>query len=327
MASASADWLIETIDRQRLLGTILGGDAEVLRVIHPTLGELSISLDALRRVRRIKSGDAALLDAGEYTTGNCAKSVVDGDTVELANGDALHGTIDRVDAESLTVASQGQSRAAPWGVVREVRFEANAPESKGGSVSVLLRLTDGSTLRATRLDWKSAQVEADVLDGKRVRLSPEQVRAVEVLGGRRTWLSDLKPSAYSHRPILGATYEAVSDANVVGGPLSCAGRRYDRGVGLHSPCRVEYPLSRRFRRFRADVGIDDSAGSLADVRLRVIVAGRTIAEIAGLRFRRPPRSIDADVKDAESLVIEIDAGRNADVQGRVDLLDAALIAD
>lgn len=72
--------------------------------------------------------------------------------------------------------------------------------------------------------------------------------------GAAIHLADREP-AY-HRQTYG---ELRRDANALGGPLAIAGTTYTHGIGLQSEAELRYAIAPGDARFRAWVGVDDSA--------------------------------------------------------------------
>jgi hypothetical protein len=307
-------WRATTTDGQVLRGAIDRADDDHVALRNARLGIVAFPLDAIRTIERSSS-----VRRGERVESP-------GDRVLLANGDEVDGVVERLNADGIRIQSAegADSRTIGWDAVERVELANEATKPVSG-LSAILRLVDGSIVRADKLHWEGGTASANLVAGGSVRVPIEVIRAIEVAGGRRDWLSDLEPIAYEHRPQLGPDFPLGRDVSCLGGPLRAGGRTFDRGVGLHSACRAEWKLDRRYVRLRGLVAIDDSAGPLADATLRVIVDGREATRLERLRHGEPPRSLDVDLSKGESLVIEVDYGENADVQDRINLLDAALI--
>jgi hypothetical protein len=307
------DWTFLTTDGQRILGRIESGDENHITIRHATLGALVVPIESTAAI--IASATSApRLAPGES------------DRVVLANGDVATGIIREITREKLRVADSASEneREIDTTLLQRADF-ANPSTQPAAELAAILRLTDGSTLRASELNWRDDSIDVVLLGRQRARLDPEVVRAIEIVGGPRGWLSDLEPAAFEHKPILGPRLPLGRDANALGKPLQFNGRRYDRGLGLHSAQRIEYALDRRFKRLRAIVALDESAGPLADATLRISVDGRELARMEHLRAGQAPQQLDVDLANADRLLIELDSANNADIQDRLDLLDASLL--
>jgi hypothetical protein len=83
------------------------------------------------------------------------------------------------------------------------------------------------------------------------------------------YLSDLEPTGYRHVPYLSIEWPYTRNRNVDGEPLVAGGKRYLKGIGMHSASRLTYPLDGKYKRFDASVAIDDSAERRGSVTFAV----------------------------------------------------------
>ena len=74
------------------------------------------------------------------------------------------------------------------------------------------------------------------------------------------YLSDLKAAGYRHIPYLQLSWPYRTDRSVLGARLRVGGRVFLKGLGMHSPSRLTYDLLQPYRRFDAQLAIDDDAG-------------------------------------------------------------------
>src|SRR5262249_43111537 len=160
--------------------------------------------------------------------------------------------------------------------------------------------------------------------GARLRVSLREVAALDLYQGRAVYLSDLKPSKYAYRPYLDATWPHTLDGNVAEHDLRLGGSTYDKGVGLHSHSRLSYRLSGAYRRFEALVGLDERDGRAGRVRIRVLADGEALVD-RERTLRDGPLPISISVEGVRELTLEVDFGRDADVQDVVDWVDARLV--
>lgn len=77
-------------------------------------------------------------------------------------------------------------------------------------------------------------------------------------------ISDLKPL----KATVGWGGQAKPDRSIGRQPLSIAGTRYEKGMGVHAPSELVYGLEPGYDRFVAVVGIDDEEGG--DPRASVV---------------------------------------------------------
>jgi hypothetical protein len=94
---------------------------------------------------------------------------------------------------------------------------------------------------------------------------------------------------------------------------------------VHSACRLVYRLEGEYQTFVVVPGVDDDAGPLADVTVRVNVDGAVRFEHEHLTPGRSPGQLRIDVEGASTLELDVQFGHYGDVQDRFDWADAALV--
>lgn len=315
----TAELRYELADGSALCGELIGGDEERLLVRHRWLGDVSLPIEALLVIRRsAATGD----EPGRAISGDADR--ID-DVITLENGDRIVGTLIEVREKTLVVDTERGERAVPINVVHEARL-ANPPGPRvPAQPRARLSLTDGSRLVTDRLTWQDGLVDV-TLRGEQASIPERVVQRVDVVGGRWVWMSDLTPADVSVTPLWSAAFPPRNDRNVVGERMRVNGRRFDRGVGVHSTCKLRYDLNRRFAWFVVQPGLDDAAGRLADVAARIVADGNTIFETNyNAKQRCEPDERRFDVSDVKTLELIVDFGNYGDVQDRFDWADAALI--
>jgi hypothetical protein len=93
-------------------------------------------------------------------------------------------------------------------------------------------------------------------------------------------------------------------------PLVAAGRSYPNGFGMHSNAELRYPLKKKYSHFSAIAGLPDYlVGSRPSVVFRVEGDGKLLWESPVVRTGDPVKAVELDVRDVESLSLQIlDAG-------------------
>ncbi len=306
----AAEWMVQLADGSQVIGAIAGGDDERLTLHHAELGEMTLPIERIARLWKAVGREPSV--AG------------DEDVVELTNGDRVRGAVAGVSAGALRWSDGGEERPLPWSKVQSVAL-ATAKGGKSGGVSAIVGLHDGSRIVASKLDWKDGQIHLQWTADARLSVPLETLSCVEVSGGRRAWLSGQPPENYEAVPYLETRWAYQVDKNALGGPLKMQGATYRRGLGLHSACKMSWRLGGAYERFTALVGIDDSAGRLADADVTILLDGKELAALRGLRCNEEPRSIDVPVLGVDRLTIEIGFGKRGDVQDRVDVVNPALL--
>ncbi|HYW81172.1 MAG TPA: NPCBM/NEW2 domain-containing protein [Thermoguttaceae bacterium] len=306
-----------------LVADVLRADKERLAADSLLLGRIDFPLGSLAGVvfqlpvgRRQRD---ALLDRVARATG-------DSDRILLHNGDEITGLIARLANDTVELDTKVGPIEIETARIAAMIFN---PELKQTARPKGLRawtgLSDGSRLLATRLtaDAKALRITTA---GQTWATSPEELTALQPLGGRVIYLSDLRPAAYHHVPYLDLKWPNPGiDRNITGGRLWCDGRLYLKGLGLHSAARLTYALDGTYNRFDTELGIDDSTEGRGSVRFRIFVDGKQKYTSKTLPGGEPPVHATVDLTEAKRLDLIVDFADRADELDRADWLDARLV--
>ncbi len=221
----------------------------------------------------------------------------------------------------------------------------------GKHLRAWIGLSDGSRLLAARLAIEDGSATIDAA-GRTWKTSAENIVFLQPLGGRATYLSDLKPIEYHQSPFVAQPHVAQppsavadhpsltwpwrADRNATGGRLRCGGQLYLKGIGVHSASRLVFsplPLGEgpgvraggTPKRFQALLGIDDSTDGQGSVRFRVLVDGREKYVSPILRGGDPPVPVSVELAGAKRLELVVDYADRADVLDHADWLDARIV--
>ena len=196
-------------------------------------------------------------------------------------------------------------------------------------------LRDGSVLSGAVKSWGEGKlaIEHTVLK-KEIVLDENALISVTMKNGRYVYLSDLPfadtpeerpyylPSEFKYDDYL---FKVRKDQAQGGGPLSIRGKVYPKGLGVHAISRLSFDLNRGYKRFLADVGLDDSAGDLGSVEFKVYADGKLVYESGVLRRTTDAKPIDIDVLNVSKIVLEVTAADNADIQDRANWANAKVV--
>lgn len=259
----------------------------------------------------------------------------DRDRLLLIGGDEVPGTLSTVDSRHASIeTSVGPAKIDLNRVAAVVFNPALAAKVTVPPQSLIVGLIDGS------LFVTSAAVGDEQIRLSPLALSPPLVTGAEgekpwlvdraeivflqALGGKATYLSDLTPTGYKHVPYLELSREYRLDRSPAGGDLRAGGRRYLKGIGMHSTSRLTFPLGPDDRRFVADIAIDDETSGRGSVTFRVFVdnAERYRSEI--VRGGDAPLPIAVDVAGGKQLSLVVDFAESGDVLDHADWLNARL---
>ncbi len=318
-------------DGSLLVADLLEADGETLSVDSLLVGTLRLPLEAVAglvlRLPASRAQSDRLLDEVLRAQGNTDRLVLD-------NGDRLEGLFVGLETGADALSSEQirfRGRTGELDIeIQRVAWLAFNPLLRQKPLSEGLRawvgLTDGSRVLARRLQ----------LDEDRLELTPAVLdqawqgkagvlKALQPLGGRVVYLSDLEPSGYRHVPYLDISWPSKRDRNVLGGLLRAGDRLYLKGLGVHSASRLSYELDGEFDRFEAELALDDAAQGRGSVQFRVYVDGKEQFQSPPVRGFSAPVPLSLDIRGARRLDLIVGFGERADELDRADWLDARLV--
>ncbi len=306
-----------------LVAEVVSADKETLVADSPTFGEIKLPVPLAagvvfrppaERLRRDQLSDRLVRASG------------DSDRVMLVNGDELAGTIDMIARGRLKLHTEVGPAEIETHRVRAVVFHpALRRRVERQGPSAMVGLGDGTRLRATGLEVDQRSVCMTIGGGLTWTASPEALWAVQPLGGRVTYLSDLQPAEYRHVPYLDLKWPYRADRNVQGGMLRSGGRLYAKGLGVHSAARLTYVLTEPYRRFEAALAVDDETVGKGSVGFRVFVDGRLRYASPPIRGGEAPVPVSVELDGGKRLDLVVDFAERADELDHANWLNARLV--
>jgi hypothetical protein len=266
------------------------------------------------------------------------------DRVLLNNADSIQGVlqgISEVDTAARTresvlqVLTDGRTVNIPFDKAQAVAFNPALMEQvPAPGRHVLMGFDDGSLLDVTRVAESGLFTKLTLACSVRLDVDPELIRDsltyLQPLGTRLQYVSDLPSLSSKQIPWLGAERPMQRDRSVTGGRLRAAGQIYLKGLGMHSASSAAYDLGGQYRRFEAQLAIDQQAGYRGSVVYRVFLydaAGeRALAyESPVVRGGDAPQMMSVDVSGARLLALVVDFSERGHVLDYADWLNARLI--
>ncbi len=257
------------------------------------------------------------------------------DALLLKNGDVVRGAVEKLSGDDTgTVrfkpASGKEATSYPRSAVAALAFDptlARVKKPKGAFARVTT--IDGSRFGVSAVSADGATLTATTLTGGKVSLPLLDVIAVDVFGGKATYLSDLKPTAAKEEAFGVVAWPWQADKSVKGNPLRLSTDRgeevYAKGMGLHSKTTLTYTLGGKYRRFEAVVGLDAATGKRGAAEVRVLVDGKEVKALPALTATAGSTVLLIDVTKAKELTLIVDYGPGGDVQDDVNFADARLV--
>ncbi|MEK7710804.1 MAG: NPCBM/NEW2 domain-containing protein [Planctomycetota bacterium] len=242
------------------------------------------------------------------------------DAVEVKK---LTGRLESLDAEGGSFVFAGEPRKFQNDRIFGIVFAAGARDVPVFPMSV--ELADGSVFAGTleRADAETMRVATSV--GAAVDVLIADVAKVWFRGDRLVHVGDLKPVGERVEGIVHAAWPVQRDRSVSGSLLSICGRKFDRGLGVHSRTELSYALNGEFERLAATIGIDDAVRPLGSVVMRVAGDSKVLFDSGEIGGTDGARDIIVDVAGVKTLTLTVDYGEGLDVSDQADWGDVRLI--
>jgi hypothetical protein len=318
-------------DGSVLVAELTAIDGERLTVVSPTLGAVTIPLTQVAAYVAHPPTDSWRRDAF------LAKLIAaqgESDRLLLENGDELGGTLLSSDGTSIRLdatigAAKGNEIETPLENVAAIVFNpALRAKPRVTPPRTWIGFDDGSLLLANDLalsdeQWTLTRPEGAKWETRGIRQSP--VQFLQPLDGQATYLSDLEPEAYRHIPYLTREWPYLLDRTVSGARLRAGNRLYAKGIGMHSASRLTFPVGGTYRRFDAELAVDDETAGGGSVVFRVFADATEKYRSPVIRGGDPPAPISVDISGAQRLSLVVDHAERGDQQDRADWLNARLV--
>jgi hypothetical protein len=287
--------------------------------------------DRERLVERVLEPSTGIVQKG---TGNS-----DADAVMLSNGDRLTGKIMELDHGALAIETLGGVAKLPLSRVEAITLGARSAQGadklsshssakRTGKFAIGFR--DGSLVyaNAIRVDEKGAEIE--LANGAKLKGGAAgDIVSIQSFGGRVVYVSDLEGADYRGVPYLSVKWPFTRDRNVLGEPIVVRGKRYLKGIGMHSAARLTYRLDGNYRRFDSAVAIDDSAKGRGSVVFGVYTLrdGKwgEVFKSGIVRGADEPQFVSVDLRGAKGLTLTVDFADRGDELDHAVWLDARLV--
>jgi hypothetical protein len=257
-----------------------------------------------------------------------AKAAEKQDRLLFANNDVVDGTVQAFGPKGIRFRSEllGEFDVT-FDRLKTLVFAAesgSAPPTPEG-VYAVAHADDGTVVAGTVQSLTEGRLRLDATFGAELSLALDHLLRIEFRGGRLVFLSDLEPAEAKETPFFDLVWHYRRDRSVDGNPLRIRDRSYRKGLGVHSRCELTYALDGGYRRFLADVGLDEEVGEKGNVDVAVLVDGKAKFERQGVTGREAPIPIAVDVEGGKTLTLRVDFGRDFDICDHADWGNARLI--
>ncbi len=169
----------------------------------------------------------------------------------------------------------------------------------------------GHLTEITPFQWT---LQPDFDRDRRISIPASELIGVEVLGGRTVFLSHLDPISVQERTILAPPQPFQRNVNTQGDNMDIGGFIYHKGLGVHARSQLAYRLGGKFKRFKADVGIDGRLEKNGTVVFSVWGDGRELFKTPLIRGRVSGGGypIDVSVEGVQTLTLQVDSTDDLD---------------
>ena len=252
------------------------------------------------------------------------------DVVYLQNGDRIEGTLTTLSGnDGCVIATAGRKLHTAWSKLAGIAFNTDRQARLRTKKSYTRAVLDGGArvnFLTLRFEEKTRRWVGKTQFGATWEFPESSVLALDVRHGQAVDLADLTAARYEHRPHLGVSWPLMKDAAATGQPLRLHGNTYEKGLGTHAACQINYKLDGQYQWFDARVGIDESSRR-GRARVAIELDGKRIDLNDGkeLNSQTAPLSLRLDVRAVRTLTLIVELGTFGDVQANVNWANARLI--
>ena len=331
-AEAERGTLVLMVDGGVLVANEIEIDQGRLVIWTDLWGEVRLPLRAIRGLVFHPPADSLQRD---LLVDRVARSVGTEDQLWLDNGDRVSGLIRQLQDDVQFDTSAGRAAVAFEKITAIVFNPSLASMSKPRRPHALIGFFDGTCLTVERVVANRQAAIVSLPAGVTLESQPDahlldQIALVQPLGGRVTYLSDLKPAGYKHAAYLARTWTYGIDRNVLGGRLRGGGTLFAKGLGMHSAARLSYRLDGAYRRLDAELAIDDQTGHRGSVTCRVFIDDgsgkwKPVYQSPIIRGSDAPLPLSVDLTGARQVSLIVDFADRGDELDHANWLGARLI--
>jgi len=329
---------IVTTTGDRIVGIVVSGDDQSLRFLP---SDMNSKPDDAWRIPFSSAAAIWLVDlpAGTSLDPYAYPWVFDlknQDVLRFRNGDVARVALDAFAADAgRAVVSFRPDRGAIRKVAsRELAAVVFNPAlsraRKPKTAYARMVLANGTRIAIANLTIADQLVKGETLFGQSVSFPLNAVIAIDVVGGKAEFLSDLKPKEVTQSGFLGVAWTWRSDRGIHGGPLRVKTEEgtstVDKGLSTHPRTTLRYDLKGQYQRFEALVGLDPDVGAAGSASIQILVDGKDHWPSA-IRKLTPGRAlaIQIDVRGGKELELVTDYGDAGGVGADVNWGDARLL--
>ena len=238
---------------------------------------------------------------------------------------SMVGLMEALGKQNLTFNYQDKSRQVDlrkvYGVV--LAGAGKRPDRMG---QCQIHLSDGSAVWGQVTGLAEDQLQLQLSEKIKLQLPWSNVTRVDVRSSRMVFLSDLDPISVRQKATATFPWPWQRDRSVFGSELSLRKKIYEKGLGTHADCTMEYAAGRKFDSFAAVIGIDDETHGKGDCIFVVMGDGKELYK-QRVRGADKPFEVRVSIKDVETVQLIVRQGADWDFSDHADWCDARFIRD
>jgi hypothetical protein len=352
-SAEQAPMKVTLTDGTVLIGSILNTDnPDTFKFRSASAGTVTLAIDALQRVelrKNPKSAQDLPPDAEEL------KDRVEEFKVYFVTGGPGVCDILEVTEKGVRLFFPGITKDAASATITE--FERIRTIARGTTKSTepselfgIFNLEGGDIVKGVPQSWGAEKLTLRTALGGSLEVKSKVLLSATFKNGRFVYLSDLDPKNVVEHPYIRSPefkpedhlFSWRRDIAQGGGPLTMRGKRYAKGLGVHAVSSLTFRSDRRYTRFTATIGIDDSASALGTVVFKVLVDGvarelkvhKTVdgksetknqADSGTVKAVDGGIRIEVDIASASEVTLVVEAAGDSDIGDRANWANAKFI--
>jgi hypothetical protein len=281
---------------------------------------ISLPLDLVRGLRLAPSAATAEVDkALAAPSAELDRVFIQDDAGKLSS---VTGLIDALTDLELTIEISGQARKIPR--QRLVALIIAQPAATDPPSRCLVHFRDGSALGGDALALSGENASLTFPAGASASFPWSAVAGVTIRSSRLAFLSDLKPIAEEHKPLVTFPRPAQRDKSVSGKALTLGSRVFEKGLGVHARSSLTFVADKKWEVFAATIGIDAAAAGKGDCLFSVVADGQRLYE-RRVRGADPPYDIQVSIEGREQVTLLVEPGESLDLADHANWCDARFL--
>jgi NPCBM/NEW2 domain len=229
----------------------------------------------------------------------------------------IAGEAQEISEQKLKFNYQGDTRAINVARLVGLVFAAHPPLPATDRPYQVFKLAGGDRVSGTWTGLADGVLDLQLPWDTHLWLPVAAVSGIEFRNGKLAYLSDIEPASVEEVAYFDRALAYRRDRSLVGDPLKLKGTEYRKGLAVHSRTVLTYTIDRKYAKFKAIVGFDDTVAKRGRVACRVLGDGRELFAEHDLRADQEPKPLEIDVAGVNQLALEIDFGEDENICDRV----------